>query len=79
MRFGSADVEKLAVRAAQIASRRAALRRERLAARLKELEPLGVRMTEEGDGIVLAGRGLARRYALDPRSTWSVMEASDEG
>ena len=70
--------ENLGARAAQIAARRAADRRQRLAARLKEFEPQDVQVTDAGEKILLAGRGLARRFALDPRLRWWVTEARDE-
>jgi hypothetical protein len=70
--------EDLETRAAGIAARRAAARRERLAASLEETVARGVRVTEVSEGIVLSGRGLARRLALDPQFRWSMAEASDE-
>ncbi|MFN3351857.1 hypothetical protein [Pseudorhodoplanes sp.] len=70
--------EKLAARAAEIAARRAAIRRGRVAAKLKELAPQGVQVVEEGHGIVLVGRRLGRRFALDPHLRWLVTETRDE-
>lgn len=70
--------EKLGARGAEVAARRAAVRRARLAARAEKLAPRGVRASEEGEQIVLAGRGLARRFALDARLRWLIAEARDE-
>ena len=71
-------LENLAKRAAQAAERRAAARRERLAARLTEMAPGGIEVGEEGEQVALSGRGLARRFALDPRLRWLVAEARDD-
>ena len=69
---------RLTARAAQLAARSAAERRERLAARIAERAPSGVRVSEEGERVVLAGRGLIRRFVLDARLRWLVSEAGDE-
>ena len=69
---------RLTARGAQLAARRAAARRERLAGRIGGLAPNGVRVSEEGERVVLAGRGLIRRFVLDARLRWLVAEAGDE-
>ena len=69
---------RLRARGSQLAARRAAARRERLAGRIGELAPSGVRVSEEGERVVLAGRGLIRRFMLDARLRWLVAEAGDE-
>jgi len=71
-------LDRLKARGAQLAAWRAAVRRERLAARVAALAPGGVRVTEEGERVVLTGRGLTRRFVLDHRLRWLVAEASDE-
>ena len=70
--------ESLAKRAAQGTERRAAARRERLAARLTEMAPRGIEVGKDGERVVLSGRGLARRLALDPRLRWLMAEARDD-
>jgi hypothetical protein len=45
--------------------RRARARAEALAERLREALPDGVRAAAEEQGVVLAGRGLRRRFARD--------------
>jgi hypothetical protein len=70
--------ESLVARGAKLARRRAAARRERLAARLRERAPRGVEIGEEGERVTLAGRGLERRFAMDARLRWLVTEARDE-
>lgn len=69
---------RLTARGEQLAARSAAERRERLAARIAERAPSGVRVSEEGERVVLAGRGLIRRFGLDARLRWLVAEAGDE-
>lgn len=69
---------KLQARGTELANGRAAARRELLAVRLEEKVPNGVRVQREQDRIVLSGRGLVRRFALDPLVRWLVAEARDE-
>ncbi len=53
------------------AARRAALgRRSSLAAALRDAAPEGVKVSEEEAGLVLEGRGLERRFALEPELRW---------
>lgn len=70
--------EKLQARGAELANGRAAARRERLAVQIEEKAPNGVRVQREQDRIVLSGRGLIGRFALDPLMRWLVAEARDE-
>jgi hypothetical protein len=69
--------ERLIERAALIGAARAARRRERLAARMREAAPEGVAVQEEGQAVVLSGRRLGRRIADDPELRWLVAEARD--
>ncbi|HEY0113530.1 MAG TPA: hypothetical protein VGB59_10315 [Allosphingosinicella sp.] len=62
--------ERLMMGAAAMAERRAAARRARLAGSLRGEVPRGVSAEEAGEAVVLAGRGLKRRFALDPALRW---------
>ena len=62
--------EALAARATQIAEARAAARRRALAKAATGLLPTGVRIEESEYGLVLSGRRLARRLALDLALRW---------
>ena len=70
--------ERLAARGAELAHSRAEARRGRLVDRLERAAPGGVRVQREEDRIMLSGRGLVRRFALDPLVRWLVAEARDE-
>jgi len=70
--------EALRSRGESIAQQQAAARRERLAERLEALAPSDVQVGAEGERVVLSGRGLARRLALEPVLRWLVAEARDE-
>lgn len=62
--------EKLVVRAEARARRMAARRRDLLAERLAAETPGDVAIAAEADAVVLSGRGLRRRFALDPALRW---------
>jgi hypothetical protein len=57
----------LIARAEALAAERAARRRSRIAADAAAGAPAGVSVEEGGDGVVLAGPGLARRWLRDSR------------
>ncbi|TMJ18690.1 MAG: hypothetical protein E6G92_02280 [Alphaproteobacteria bacterium] len=57
--------DRLAERARRRAEARAAARREALAADLAGALPPGVKAEADDDGVVISGRGLGRRFALD--------------
>lgn len=57
--------ERLMLHGAALARKAAARRVEALAAELREEAPEGVRVSEEEEAVVLSGRGLERRFALD--------------
>jgi len=59
-------MDRLPARLAEIAARRAKLRRIRVAAELRAALPPDVSVFEEGDGVVVAGRRLAFRWLIDP-------------
>jgi hypothetical protein len=62
--------ERLMLYGAALAGRAARRRRGELALALREEAPGGVEVSEEADGIVLGGRDLERRFALDPELRW---------
>ena len=65
--------EKLLVRAERMARRRASERAHELADRLAVELPRGIRAERDGDGVVIGGRGIARRFALDAKLRWMIM------
>lgn len=63
--------ERLMLKGAALARSMAQRRRSALAEALGEAAPDGVRVSEENeDTIVLEGRGLERRYWLEPELRW---------
>ncbi|MEA3051137.1 MAG: hypothetical protein QOG72_40 [Sphingomonadales bacterium] len=64
--------ERLIRRGEALAEQAARRRRDDLAEALREEAPAGVEVSEEGDGVVLGGRDLVRRFALDPALRWLV-------
>ncbi|HYD37289.1 MAG TPA: hypothetical protein VEA60_06725 [Allosphingosinicella sp.] len=58
--------EKLISRAAALAGSAARRRRDELAEAWREEAPAGVRIDPAPEGVLLSGRDLARRFALDP-------------
>jgi hypothetical protein len=62
--------ERLAAYGAALAEKAVRRRLADLAEALRDEAPAGVRVEEEDEAIVLAGRGLARRLALDPALRW---------
>ncbi|MEA3061856.1 MAG: hypothetical protein QOJ94_1637 [Sphingomonadales bacterium] len=65
-------LEALETRAAALAERRARRVRAALADALREDLPSGVRVEERPDGVALVGRGLLRRWLVDPALRWMV-------
>ena len=65
-------LERLKDRIGALAERRAEVRRRRLADEMRAEAPAGVRVHEEERAVVLSGRGLKRRFALDPELRWLV-------
>jgi hypothetical protein len=71
--------ERLTAEGAALAEKAARQRRARLAGALRDDSPEGVSVAEEGEVVMLSGRGLARRFALDPALRWLVLRlAQDE-
>jgi hypothetical protein len=64
--------EKLMLHGAALAQKAARSRRAALAEALREEAPEGVRVSEEEEGVALSGRGLGRRFALDPELRWRL-------
>ena len=62
--------ERLMLHGAALAARAARRRRDKLAAALGDEAPAGVEVSAEEEGVVLSGRGLGRRLALDPGLRW---------
>ena len=64
--------ERLMLHGAALARRAAEGRRASLAAELSGEAPEGVKVSEEEEGVALSGRGLERRFALDPELRWLI-------
>jgi DNA-binding transcriptional MocR family regulator len=62
--------ERLMLHGAALAQKAARERREALAEALAQEAPQGVAVSEDEAGIVLAGRGLEERFALDRELRW---------
>jgi hypothetical protein len=62
--------ERLMLHGAALARRAAEGRRSSLAAELREEAPEGVGVTQDEDEVALEGRGLGRRFALEPELRW---------
>ncbi len=62
--------ERLMLHGAALARRAAQGRRSSLAADLREEAPEGVSVSEEEEAVALSGRGLERRFALEPELRW---------
>ena len=65
-------LERLMIHGAALAERAARERRSSLAQALREEAPEGVTVEEEADAVALAGRGLRRRFAIEPALRWLV-------
>jgi hypothetical protein len=65
--------ERLMLHGAAMARRRANERRASLAEALREEAPEGVEVSEDEQGAALEGRGLERRFALDPGLRWLLL------
>ena len=59
--------EALGARAAMAAQRRAEARAGEIAEALAGEVPAGVAVRRGADGVEIEGRGIARRFALEPR------------
>ncbi|HEX6374611.1 MAG TPA: hypothetical protein VFZ91_02715 [Allosphingosinicella sp.] len=64
--------ERLMRHGAALAETRARRRRSELAEALREAAPDGVGVSEEEEAVALSGRGLGRRFALEPALRWLI-------
>lgn len=62
--------ERLMLHGAALARRAAQGRRSALAAELSEAAPEGVKVSEDEESVALEGRGLKRRFAIEPELRW---------
>jgi hypothetical protein len=63
-------LERLMLHGAALAHKAARARLASLAEALRDESPQGVRVSEEEEAIALSGRGLRRRFALEPELRW---------
>jgi hypothetical protein len=64
--------ERLLERAGRAAERRAGAKARALAERLGDKLPPGIEARAEAEGVVLSGRAIARRFALEPGLRWLI-------
>jgi hypothetical protein len=62
--------ERLVERVDALAERRARARAAALAERLQAELPRGIAAAADAEGVRLSGRGIVRRFALDPALRW---------
>ena len=63
-------LERLMLHGAALARKAALARLGSLAGALRDEAPEGVRVSEEEEALALSGRGLRRRFALEPELRW---------
>lgn len=68
-------LERMTARVERRARDKAAARAREIAARMAGEAPLGITAETGPDGIRLSGRGVARRFAVDPALRWLATEA----
>jgi len=64
--------ERLMLHGAARAESAARRRRQELARALAEEAPAGIRVSEEDGAVAIEGRGLGRRFALEPALRWLI-------
>jgi len=64
--------ERLSARIERAAAQRARARGAGLAARIADELPSGVTAEADESGVRLSGRGLRRRFALEPALRWLI-------
>ncbi|HEU0097479.1 MAG TPA: hypothetical protein VFQ67_01770 [Allosphingosinicella sp.] len=64
--------EKLMLHGAAMARKAARARRAGLAEAIRGEAPEGVRVSEEEEAVALEGRGLVRRFELEPELRWLI-------
>ena len=62
--------ERLSERVERDARERAEARASELAERMRAILPGGIEAEAAPEGVLLTGRGIARRFALDPALRW---------
>lgn len=62
--------ERLMLHGAALARKAAGQRRSALAAELRDEAPEGVKTSEDEEAVILEGRGLGRRFALESELRW---------
>lgn len=67
--------EELTKRIEARARRRAKARSRELAERMRETAPAGVTVDAVDDAVRLSGRGLLRRYFIDPAVRWLALRS----
>jgi hypothetical protein len=71
--------ERLMLHGAALARKAAGERASALAAAVREEAPEGVKVVEDEESVALEGRGLERRFALEPGLRWLLLrQAQDE-
>jgi len=65
--------ERLMLHGAALARKAAGERRSSLADALREEAPEGVSASEAEEAVILEGRGLERRFALEPELRWLLL------
>jgi hypothetical protein len=63
-------LERVLDRGRAIAERAAGVQRKAAADRLRDQDVPGVQVSEEGETILLSGRALRLRFALEPALRW---------
>lgn len=65
--------EEFSKRVEQTVRRRAKMRASELAAGMRSEVPRGIEVEVVGGGVRLSGRGLLRRFLLDPTLRWLAL------
>ena len=65
-------LERLEARARRYAEAGARARSAQLAERMREALPPGITVEAGEDGVAIAGRGLARRWLIEPALRWMI-------
>ena len=71
--------ERLLLRSNLRADERARARAEALAERLADAVPAGIAVRAAEGGVVLSGRGLRRRFALEAALRWLAVRQAQDG
>lgn len=66
--------ERLEARARRAGEARANVRAAELAQRMRESVPRGIRAEAVDGGVAMSGRGIRRRWLLEPALRWMIGE-----